>query len=73
MDEQVAKVKILNEYHTAVRRFPKFNSTHEGYAVLLEEFEELWGLIKKNGSKSAMADEAKQVGAMALRFLTDCC
>ncbi|MCL4435792.1 MAG: hypothetical protein M1503_11530 [Thaumarchaeota archaeon] len=38
---------IGSEYHRAYNKFGDFSSLHEGYAVLLEEVEELWAEIKK--------------------------
>ena len=73
MDIEEAMVDIENEFHIATKRFGDFNSTHEGYAVILEELDELWEKIKQNKNKVQLASEAKQVGAMALRFLVDCC
>ena len=57
------------------REFGPLQSTHEGYAVLLEELDELWEAIR---SKDAAAPrqrtlEASHVAAMAVRFLTDLC
>ena len=64
---------IVCEYKYAAKRFGKFNSAHEGYAVLKEEVDELWDVIKKNGTPIERKNEAIQVGAMAIRFLIDCC
>jgi hypothetical protein len=50
------------------------NSAHEGYAVLLEEVDELWDEVKKNGrirDAAKMRKEAIQVAAMAIRFIQD--
>ena len=63
---------IYTEYRRAIFLFPPFHSAHEGYAVLLEEVDELWDEIKGNkkpGAYERMRKEAIQVGAMALRFL----
>lgn len=55
------------------------HSAHEGYAVILEELDELWLVVQKaqkmhpDAAKVAMAKEAKQVAAMAMRFLIDVC
>lgn len=50
-----------------------FNSAHEGFAVLLEEVEELKAeVFKRNRDESAMFKEAVQVAAMAHRFIQDC-
>lgn len=67
--------EIANEYNRASSLYPKFNSAHEGYAVLLEEVEELWDEVKKspkNRNVHLLRIEAVQVAAMALRFLHDC-
>jgi hypothetical protein len=66
---------ISNEFNRASSIYPKFNSAHEGYAVLLEEVEELWDEVKKSPKRrdpAKMREEAIQVAAMALRFLHDC-
>ena len=68
-----ASDKIVSEYLRASKKFPKFNSRHEGYAVIKEEVDELWDAIKGNYSSDLVEEEAVQVGAMALRFLIDCC
>lgn len=51
---------------------PPMHSPHEAYAVLLEEVDELWFDIKRNeGLQPHAMIEAKQVGAMALRYIID--
>ncbi|MCL4421114.1 MAG: hypothetical protein M1477_05440 [Candidatus Thermoplasmatota archaeon] len=63
---------ILAEFKKAESKFPEFISEHEGYAVLLEEVDELWDEIKNNkrpGAEERMREEAAQVGAMALKFI----
>lgn len=65
------------------------NGHHEGYAVMLEEMDELWELCKLNTHKfgsdaatrveqrkfkrEAMRKEALQIAAMAIRFIEDVC
>ena len=65
------------EHNKATKKFGEFHNAHEGYAVLLEEVDELWENVKLNQSNTArdikMMQEAIQVGAMALRFIIDCC
>jgi len=76
MDEEKAVVFICEEYRRAKLKFSDFHSAHEGYAVLLEEVDELWETIRIKTTPNrgeAMACEAVQVAAMALRFLVDCC
>ena len=58
----------------AARRYPAFHSAHEGYAVLLEEVDELWREIKVSHElrlTRAGRREAMQVAAMALRMLAE--
>jgi hypothetical protein len=62
---------VRAELARAAAKHPQFNSRHEGYAVLLEEVDELWDDVKADRQAPAM-DEAVQVAAMAIRFLTDC-
>lgn len=67
--------EVLEELERARRMYPQFNSAHEGYATMLEEFDELWDEVKKSPAKrdpEAMRKEAVQVAAMALRFLEEC-
>jgi len=75
--EAIAR-EIANEFYRACTRFPQFNSGHEGYAVILEEMDELWTEVKDNKRdyltrRRDMRAEAIQVGAMALRFIYDLC
>ena len=68
---------ILVELHRAQTKFPPFHSTHEGYAVIKEELDELWDFIRSekdpyNPSKE-LRHEAIQVAAMAFRFILDLC
>jgi NTP pyrophosphatase (non-canonical NTP hydrolase) len=77
---------VVEEYKRASSKFPPFKSDHEGYAIILEELDELWDEIKKKEQppapvgawvwgmykdKKRLREEAVQVAAMALRFLVD--
>jgi len=68
---------ISSEYFRALQiHYRKFNSYHEGISVIREEFEELWDEIKKNSANrdpERILEEARQLGAMAMRFLIDLC
>ena len=67
---------VYTEFQKAAAKFPKFNGAHEGYAVLLEEVDELWDEVKLNHSdrsKRRMREEAIQIAAMAMRFIMDVC
>lgn len=80
-------LKIIGEVYTelagAEAKFGPFNSSHEGYAVLLEEVDELWDVVKLNPKKidgdgkkirnQRMREEAIQVAAMAIRFVKCVC
>lgn len=66
--------EVLDELDRAVDAYDPMASAYEGYAVLLEEVDELWDLVrKKQGAHDheAMRREACQVAAMAVRFMLD--
>jgi hypothetical protein len=68
--------EILTEYELASSKYPQFHSTHEGYAVIKEELDELWDMAKANkglSGNSEMRKEAIQIAAMAMRFIKDLC
>jgi hypothetical protein len=68
--------KIAAEVQKATSKYPKMNSAHEGYAVILEELDEVWEHVKMKESKrdlEAMKIEAIQTAAMCVRFATECC
>ena len=64
------RLLISNELAMASDKYPPFKSDHEGYAVILEELDEMWDAIKGNDASGARA-EAVQVAAMAIRFIQD--
>ena len=67
---------VENECRAAMETWPKFNSAHEGFAVLKEEVDELWEHVKTNQKSrdiEAMKKEAIQVAAMAMRFSIEVC
>ena len=65
--------EVNRELERATSKFGSFASAHEGYAVLLEEVDELWDDVKHNRSRLEMRGEAIQIAAMALRFVIDVC
>ena len=73
MKEQEAFTLVVTELSKATEEFGSFGNYHEGYAVIKEEFDELWDEIKGEQRKPQLELEAKQVAAMAIRFLVDCC
>ena len=68
-------VDIEEEARRAIEIHGTFQSPHEGYAVILEELDELWDVVKKVKRRDdrplGLTKEAIQVGAMALKFLND--
>lgn len=70
-------ILIRAELNSATRMHGEFNSPHEGYAVMKEELDELWDLVKRQKQHAdrqigyLYAGEAKQVAAMAIRFILD--
>lgn len=57
-------------YDAAVAKHGPMRGPHEGYAVILEEIEELWEAVRRDDLSQAL-HEAAQVGAMAARFIND--
>lgn len=68
---------ILDEVGAEISRshtlgFGLFNSAHEGYAIILEELDELKAHVwmkQKNRDLAAMRKEAIEVAAMAVKFI----
>lgn len=68
--------EVAEEIRKARANWPAFNSAHEGFAVLLEEVDELKSLVwtnQKERDLAAMRKEAMQVAAMAISFMEDVC
>lgn len=64
--------EVVEEVFRAVKKHPSQTSPYEGYAVLLEEVDELWAEIKADRGRQASArKEAIQVAAMAIRYILD--
>ena len=76
---------IADELETANSKFPAFSSTHEGWAVLKEEAEELehestmmklgmdvlWGIIKENHPTKEAAEYATQIRGDAVNAIME--
>ena len=69
--------EVTDELARARSKFKPFNSAHEGYAVILEELDELWDVVKLRHDSpertAKMREEAIQVAAMAMRVIIDVC
>ncbi|HEY6244600.1 MAG TPA: hypothetical protein VIX17_11660 [Pyrinomonadaceae bacterium] len=81
--------EVAEELENAKATHAPMNGHHEGYAVILEELDELWAECKSNthakntpeaerpalreAKRQRMRKEAIQVAAMAIRFIEDVC
>ncbi len=61
------------ELASAIQKHGSMMSIHHGYAVILEELDELWDEVKEDGSKKRMREEAIQIASSAVRFVLDLC
>lgn len=71
-----ATFSVIDEILRARKTYSSFHSSHEGYAIIKEELDELWDEIKaKNELRDIekMKQEAKQIAAMAIAFMVDVC
>lgn len=76
MTNEEAIAAATAELQRAQSRFGPYASAHEGYAVILEELDELWTEVKDNKrlpeeQRAALRGECVQVAATALRFMVD--
>jgi hypothetical protein len=65
---------VADEIARARSMHAPMKSAHEAYAVILEEVDEFWDEVKKRRShrdKNSMRKELVQIGAMAIRALSD--
>ncbi|EGW36482.1 hypothetical protein [Desulfosporosinus sp. OT] len=63
---------VLEELKRAMSKKPLFTCPHHGYAIILEEMDELWDEVKKKKFErdiKNMRSEAVQVAAMAIKFI----
>ena len=63
---------LVTEWDTAESLWPPINSHHEGYAILLEEVEEYWEIVRQKESQrdpQAMYKELVQIAAVAWRII----
>lgn len=67
--------EIREELERALAAYPLFNSAHEGWAIIQEELDELWDVVREKqrhpGRSVRLRREATQVAAMAIRFLLE--
>jgi len=62
--------EIQKELDYANGKFPPFKSTHEAYAVILEEVDEFWDEVKKRDPDlKNMKKELIQISAMCIKTI----
>ena len=76
MNEDIKIATIMIAVEAELRRAVKLHgpmkSFHEGYAVILEELDELWDEVKMQvPDTEKLHKEAIHVAAMASRFMVD--
>jgi len=70
MQTEKVVTAILAELKWANQVNDNFTSPHHGYAIILEELDELWDEVKKKHPDIRnMRSEAVQVAAMAMKFI----
>lgn len=75
MTNRDACTLIIDEADRAEAAHGHYTSLHEAYAVLLEEVDELWDIVKlkkKDRRREDLIEEVTQIGAIALKILRDC-
>jgi len=78
LEQEAAKLifAALDELRAAEAKHAQMASPHEGWAVIVEEVDELWEAVRMQSGPdrdAAMLKEAVQVAAMGLRFIKDIC
>lgn len=74
--------EVCEELTAATSRYGSFRDMHEGWGKIYEEVDELWDEVKawksampegpyKVAAREKLRAEAKQVAAMAIRFMMD--
>ncbi len=67
-------MEAANELVAAIGQHDAMATPHHGYAVILEELDELWEGVKSNAGRGLQArKEALQVAAMGMRYVLDLC
>lgn len=70
VDAELAALKV--EVMHAIAKHGPMASPHEGYAILIEEADELWECVKRDqGTWSGAQREARHIAAMGVRYNLD--
>jgi hypothetical protein len=75
MKDSQALREIETELALAREKYAPLSSAHEGFNVILERLDNLWLEVKKPAllrKPETLKVEAARLGAMAVRFMTDC-
>jgi len=61
---------VLEEVAAAEKKYPSFRSSHEGYAIIKEELDELWDEVRrKDAYYPRHYTEAKHIACTAIRYM----
>ncbi len=74
VDDEMFFCDVMNELRKARKHHPPIFSIHEGYAIILEEVDELWDQVRKRTSKRDLDNVYKeliQIAAMTARTWVD--
>jgi hypothetical protein len=68
--------EVFQELSHARANYPAMIDRYDGWAVIAEEIDELWELVKIKQSRhdyASMRFECIQIAAMCMRYKLDCC
>ena len=69
---EAALAEVRAELTAAMGNHASMRGPHEGWAVIHEEEDELWDEVRqRHPSNDRLRSEARQVAAMAVRFMVD--
>jgi len=69
-DVDVVLKAVKEEFYRSMVKHGPMKSPHDGWAVLLEELDELWEHVRGNTARTPEAQkEAIQLAAMAVKFV----
>lgn len=61
---------VIEEVSSAEKKYSPYRSSHEGYAIIKEEVDELWDEVKRKDQNYARQyTEAKHIACTAVRYM----
>jgi NTP pyrophosphatase (non-canonical NTP hydrolase) len=63
--------QIIAEMRRGAKKYGRYASLHEAYAVIKEEVDEMWDAIKSNSQPHGICAEAIQVAATTMRMVVE--